>query len=118
PSSYMVRGISNKTISLLRKAGRDTELTESDGQIPETNEFSSGESESQLNRELQLIQALNELPAQRKEAFLLAHFYNFSYLEISNRMQISVNTVKTHLRLAMLQLRETLLSILTFLFFS
>jgi RNA polymerase sigma factor, sigma-70 family len=109
-AAWAVKGVQYKTISLLRKSGKQIEFQQDAAILqeiisqPETNQH-----RDELQRELKLIEALNALPPQRQEAFLLAHYHNKSYTEISREMGVSVNTVKTHLRLAMNQLREMLL---------
>lgn len=45
----------------------------------------------------QLDQALNGLPPRVKEAFLLAHFEELSYLEIATRLKVSISSVKQYL---------------------
>jgi RNA polymerase sigma factor (sigma-70 family) len=114
-TAYAVKGVQYKTISLLRKSARQTQFDIS----PEISDspIEQEKYEDQLRKELQLIDALNELPVQRKEAFLLAHYHNRSYAEIGEQMGISINTVKTHLRLALSQLREILATFLIFLNF-
>jgi RNA polymerase sigma factor (sigma-70 family) len=111
-TAYSVKAVQYKTISILRKSARQNQLDIS----PEITDspIEKEKNEEQLQKELQLIDALNELPAQRKEAFLLAHYHNRSYAEISEQMGLSINTVKTHLRLALSQLREILSSFIIF----
>jgi RNA polymerase sigma factor (sigma-70 family) len=107
---YAVKAVQYKTISLIRKSVRQNTLNDPNEHLQEADERLEAEQQNdKLQRELKLIEALNALPAQRKEAFLLAHYHNRSYTEISEQMGISVNTVKTHLRLAMSQLRQILL---------
>ncbi|HYE53949.1 MAG TPA: sigma-70 family RNA polymerase sigma factor [Chitinophagaceae bacterium] len=117
-ASYAVKGVQYKTISAIRRSVKQTGYTDPEHIQTTDARLEAEQQEDQLQRELELVNALNELPAQRKEAFLLAHYHNKSYAEISEQMGLSVNTVKTHLRLAMSQLREILLSIIFFLIFS
>lgn len=103
-AAYAVKGVQYKIISFLRKSARQDRIDDAAGALE--IKYGSEENEHRIQRELQLITALNELPAQRKEAFLLAHYHNKSYAEIGEQMGLSINTVKTHLRLALSQLRR------------
>ncbi|MGN6418133.1 MAG: RNA polymerase sigma factor [Pseudobacter sp.] len=53
--------------------------------------------------------AVDELPTQRKEAFLLVRQQGLSYEEAADQMQISRNTLKQHLSLAVKSIRDYLL---------
>src|SRR5690606_19106866 len=103
-AAYAVEGVQYKIISFIRNTARQDGIADAAGAL-EIN-YGSEENEHRIQREQQLITALNELPAQRKEAFLLAHYHNKSYAEIGEQMGLSINTVKTHLRLALSQLRR------------
>jgi RNA polymerase sigma factor, sigma-70 family len=108
-ASYAIKAVQYKTIDLLRRSARQDLLEAATNKLVVDERIEAEQQADQWQRELQLLEALNALPAQRKEAFLLAHYHNRSYTEISEQMGVSVNTVKTHLRLAMNQLREMLL---------
>lgn len=51
---------------------------------------------------------VNNMPPQRKLAFDLVHLKNFKYAEAAKIMDVGVNTVKLHLRLALDDLRSHL----------
>lgn len=68
-------------------------------------------------RYLQIITAINNLPEQRRKAFILSRQHNKKYAEIASELGISVNTVKMHLRLAYNELRNVLGLLLPFFFF-
>ena len=68
-------------------------------------------------RYLQIITAINNLPEQRRKAFILSRQHNKKYAEIAVELGISVNTVKMHLRLAYQELRNVLKLLLPFFFF-
>lgn len=76
----------------------------------------SGASEQQLfnaveskNFEELFRRALDHLPPQRKEAFLLVRQQGMSYEEAAEQMNISRNTLKQHLGLAVKSIRDYLL---------
>lgn len=53
-----------------------------------------------------LIPMLNEQPPKRKQAFILSRFHNMTYKEIAVKMNISENTVDTHIRLVLKFIRS------------
>lgn len=57
-----------------------------------------------------LSEALGKLPEKRKEVLMLNKFQNLSISEISDELNLSNQTVKNHLSLAVSQLRELLKS--------
>ncbi|SFF45855.1 RNA polymerase sigma-70 factor, ECF subfamily [Pedobacter antarcticus] len=61
-------------------------------------------------KELAMIldSALNELPQQRFEVFKLVCMENKKYQDAANELGISINSVKTHLKLAIKGLRKRL----------
>jgi RNA polymerase sigma-70 factor (ECF subfamily) len=59
----------------------------------------------------QVRQAVEALPAEQKEAVLLAYFGGFTHPEIAQRTGVPLGTVKGRLRLAMQKLRNLLADI-------
>jgi RNA polymerase sigma-70 factor (family 1) len=68
-------------------------------------------------RYLQILAAINNLPEQRRKAFILSRQHNMKYAEIASELGISVNTVKMHLRLAYQELRDLLKLMFPFILF-
>jgi len=62
---------------------------------------------------LDLWAAVEKLAARRKRALLMRHIEGFSVAEIAEVLKISENSVKTHLRLALVDLRVSLGSVTT-----
>jgi RNA polymerase sigma-70 factor, ECF subfamily len=52
--------------------------------------------------------ALEELPGQCREIFCLSRYNELKYEEIAERMNLSINTVKTQMKIALIKLRESL----------
>ncbi len=52
--------------------------------------------------------ALQKLPAQCREIFILSRLEFLSYNEIADKLKISINTVKTQMKRAIAKLREAL----------
>lgn len=72
---------------------------------------------SLLTNELETIlaKAIDKLPKSCREVFLLSRNKDLSYDEISAKLKISVNTVKTQMKIALSKLREDLKDYLTIL---
>ena len=56
-------------------------------------------------RYLAIMNAINQLPEQRRKAFILSRQQHMKYADIAAQLGISVNTVKMHIRLAYQELR-------------
>ena len=67
--------------------------------------------------ESRIITAIKELPQRYQETLKLRSFEKLKYSEIAQKMNISVNTVKSNLREAILILRKKLGILLIFIFF-
>jgi len=118
--SYASRAIRNACLNYL-KSSRKTAL------LPEfvyNSETSAEESvqkkeEGLEERNKALWAAIDRLPEQRRLIFLLSNKEDLTYAEIAQRLDISVNTVKTQIRLAYQYLRDEcswLLYLVIFLF--
>lgn len=55
-----------------------------------------------------IIDALNTLPDQCRKVFELSRYEDLSYQEIADKMNISINTVKTHMKRALSTLKDAL----------
>ncbi|MGB0082566.1 MAG: sigma-70 family RNA polymerase sigma factor [Terracidiphilus sp.] len=109
PAWLMVSG-RNRAISRLR-GRRDREvLEEEEGDY--ANTFVSGQNiedeavRAQLARNVSA--ALEQLPAEQRQAVELAYFEGMTQSEIANRTGIPLGTVKTRMRTAMQTLRQIL----------
>ncbi len=60
------------------------------------------------NLEKDVIKSIDKLPPRCKEIFNLSRFELYSNTEISEKLNISVNTVKTHISKALESLRANL----------
>ncbi|WP_148044212.1 RNA polymerase sigma factor [Sinomicrobium pectinilyticum] len=69
----------------------------------------SGQSETELMRQLELLEsAIEELPPKCRNIFILNKKEGFTYKEVAEKLNISVKTVETQMRIAMIKLRERL----------
>jgi RNA polymerase sigma-70 factor, ECF subfamily len=55
-----------------------------------------------------LDHSIGSLPDSCREVFILSRIENMKYSEISEKLNISVNTVKTHMKIALARLRNNL----------
>mgnify|MGYP001107472504 CR=1 FL=1 len=60
-----------------------------------------------------LDHGINDLPDACRQIFLLSRNENMKYSDIARRQGVSVNTVKTQMKIALVRLRETLKDFLT-----
>ena len=61
--------------------------------------------------------AIDTLPAECREIFRLSRFENLKYEEIARQQNISINTVKTQMKIALQKLRQALTPYMMFLVF-
>ncbi len=120
-ASWLYRVTRNKIIDWYRK--RKTESIDTsvafddedeDGYFSGLASISSDESENPdeiFERQLvweTMYEALNELPAEQREVFILHELENKSFNEIAEQTGVSVNTLLSRKRYAVLYLREKL----------
>ena len=101
--AYLVLMVRNRAVSFLRKT--KTNILVDPKTIPDL------EDEPELkNQEFyaELYKAIEKLPSQRRRILELAAFESLSYKEIANKLDISINTVKTQMGRAYQFLKEEL----------
>ena len=112
---YLIRSVQNRCISYLRKLKTELKVKE-DISIEHKNTLKylpfkesqpivrlfSSELEEKVRKEI------NELPEQCRKIFELSRFEEKSYNEIARELTISVNTVKTQMKIALKKLRDNL----------
>lgn len=79
------------------------------------NKAASPQYDPVLSKELETVyqNSLSELPAQRRQVFLLHRNEHLSYKEIAQKLDISPKTVENHIGAALKQLRVAMLQYLT-----
>ena len=96
--SYLFTIAYNATVSFLRKRAKNSAYIEyiKSVQVPID--------ESGLNEEIndeeinsKLNELIEQMPTRQREVFKLKHFENYSYKEIADQLNISVNTVENHM---------------------
>lgn len=114
--AYLYRSVKNRSINRLRQLGIIDLHKE---QIREAYLFSMNidpdENQEQLHKMRKIIESF---PEQMKKVFKLRIDKEKKHKEIAEELQISVNTVKTHLRVGFQSIRERLtLVVLLILYF-
>lgn len=120
--SYLFRAVHNRCLKYLRHENVKKKYAEMErGYLFYDREILEPVSEDipeafLICRELEdkIYEAISSLPDQCRKVFELSRFEDLSYKEISERMNISENTVKTHMSRALKSLRDTLKDFLFF----
>ena len=113
--AYFIGSIHNRCINYLqRERSRyiaSTDIADLTDNEKNTNEkLAIPEVPTLLVAELEenLLKAIEKLPENCKEIFLLSRYHDYSYHEIAMEKNISVNTVKTQIKIALCKLKEEL----------
>ncbi len=118
--AYLTRAVRNTSLNYLEKNKTIHNLTDSLSN-PEYELLAWGSDYplGQLyNKEIMklLDQGIRSLPAACREIFLLSRNQDLKYIDIADKLSISVNTVKTQMRIALARLQETLKDYMMILF--
>ncbi len=106
--AYLYKAIRNKIISYLRKSVPN--LVELDDFYNETLAGDQRTDSNLLYEETNNLynKKLKELSYQRRQAFILSREHNKTYSEIGKELNISVNTVKSHIKYSLRYFRENM----------
>lgn len=106
--SYLFTMTYNASVSVIRKKIKETEFLQYLGTLP-LQDFNPVSNEVEYNDLLARIDIIvNDLPARQKEIFQLHKIEGLKYREISDRLNISVNTVENHMSCALKTIRKRL----------
>jgi RNA polymerase sigma-70 factor (ECF subfamily) len=113
--AFALRSVKNAALNYLKKEDRRMKHETAsgpagamNGNLPPDNQADAAD-----ERYLRLLQAIDQMPEQRKKVFLLS--LDSTYAEVANELNISINTVKMHLKLAYNELRNMIPWLLLFL---
>ena len=115
-SAYLIRAVKNKCINhgLHSKAEERFKQTIAERiiQSSSVDEYPMG---NLLTNELTglIKQSIDSLPEQCRQVFLLSRDEELRYEEIAERLNVSINTVKTQMKIALSKLRVSLKDYLT-----
>lgn len=105
--SYLFRAVHNQCLMTLRS--RKVEQRRLDAYTETVTEADDPGHIYDPDNERAINLALNELPLQRQKAFKLVYLEDKKYKEAAVEMGVSVNSIKTHLKLAIKMLQEKLI---------
>jgi RNA polymerase sigma-70 factor (ECF subfamily) len=110
----------NSSISIIRKKARETQFFD---YLKSLQELNQGPPSLELEfNELTktLLTIIDHLPQRQKEVYILHKEEGLKYQEIAERLNISVNTIETHMSRALKTIQEKLgkSSLLAMLFYS
>ncbi|HEY4205656.1 MAG TPA: RNA polymerase sigma-70 factor [Puia sp.] len=101
---YLYRMSHNHTINMLKRNARESVLR---SKIKTVSPFSPQEQEIQRKETEALIRnAIEGLPKQQKQVFILSREQGLNQKEISEKLEITVPTVKSHMTQALRSLRS------------
>ncbi|MBE9601577.1 RNA polymerase sigma factor [Pedobacter sp. MC2016-24] len=109
---FAYRSVRNGCIDYLRKKSVSDKrfcdlLSHADFQESESLEIPDND-----QRLIRVLKLLDELPVERRKVFELHALEDLSYMQIANKLGISVNTVKTQLRRTYMKFRGKILILL------
>lgn len=102
--AYLHTAIRNRCFNCLTKAVQEKKMFH---EYTGHNALITSDDDNESLVQPYLLTAINELPAQRFKAFTLVHMEDKKYHEAAREMGISINSLKSHLKLAVkfLQIR-------------
>jgi RNA polymerase sigma-70 factor (ECF subfamily) len=112
--SYLTRMVRNRSIDYLRANERQIKTVSIENREIQIKLHDLGMDASveedlfSENLENAIEQAIEQLPAQCRQIFVLNRFDGFSHKEIAGQLNISVSTVKTQITRALQKLKEKL----------
>jgi len=118
--SYLFTIAYNTTISFLREKAKNTQYIEYVKSVQigtEEPDFIEEVNSEELNDKINRL--IEEMPPRQRDVFKLKYFQDYSYKEIAETLNISVNTVENHIVKAHKYIKENMgkayLSILLFI---
>ena len=93
-----------RTVDRLRALQRQGRLTEQAASLVEP--ATADPTEDDLARRLLVLDAMDRLPSERREVLALAFYEDLTHRTISERLDLPLGTVKSHIRRGLDQLRR------------
>ena len=103
---YIYRAVVNRCINHLEKEKRTAPLLLE--QLPDSAATTETRPLEDLELQLMLLHAIEELPDQCRKVFRMSRFEKLKQQEIADRLGISIATVKTHITVALRRLHRVL----------
>jgi RNA polymerase sigma-70 factor (family 1) len=101
---YLYRSVQHKCFNLQRKKA----LHQQNFLLSGFNDADTEELDEREARFVQLQEALDDLPPQRREVIKRIYLENKKYQDAADEIGITLNTLKTHLKIGLKNLREKL----------
>jgi len=103
---YLYRAVQNRCLNYIRQ--QESQQKKQDSYSLVTADITYEKNEEIEHTYTRLDNAMEELPNQRKEALKLVYLQDKKYQEAADIMGISINSLKTHLKIGLKNLREAL----------
>ena len=121
--AYLIRAVRNRSLNCLEQRRFERSMIIDVPIVPGREDFFSVDYNTPLSEmiteelELAINHAIESLPAECRKTFCMSRFENLKYEEIAQQQNISVNTVKTQMKIALQKLRQALVSSTILLFY-
>lgn len=111
PVAWIMTLVRNRAIDRIRTRRRRGEIIEqaSDSDLPQAqagDQVDAADQAAWQDQAAQVREALTTLPADQREALQLAFFGGLTQVEIADRLQAPLGTIKARIRRGLLRLRE------------
>jgi RNA polymerase sigma-70 factor (ECF subfamily) len=113
--SYLYRATYNRCISWIRKNSKERFLSgdlafSSEDKILNIPDTSTSPLSCLMNKELRnkIDDAINQLPEKCRQIFILSREFDLTYQEVAQQLNLSKNTIKTQLKIALKKVRDKL----------
>ena len=104
--SYLFSAVKNRSLEILRKAKLDAKVASNLAEMGAKIDVNK-EADSFVLKE-QLYNSIRQLPTKCQEVFVLNKIEGLSYVEVANKLGISVKTVENHIGKAFRILRTSM----------
>lgn len=113
--AYLVKAVRNKCLNYqqLQYVVKETRLSEKDELLDTNGNFLISDSQPlatllEKELEIEIEKSINDLPEECRKVFEMSRFDQMKYEDIAQKLNISVNTVKYHIKNALAKLRTDL----------
>jgi RNA polymerase sigma-70 factor (family 1) len=101
---YLYRSVQHRCYN----SQRNKSTLQQNSLISEYYESNHGDTDEKEELFVQMLAALNDLPPQRREVLTRIYLENKKYQDAADEIGITLNTLKTHLKIGLKNLREKL----------
>ncbi len=105
-SSYLFMIAKNAVIDMLRKRQKEAAINEDFDQNIKSPLYEDNKSIEYKELKKIVTDAIQSLPEKRKQIYLLSREEALTYKQIAEKLDISIKTVESHMRLALQQLKK------------